>query len=94
MIPEELVKRRIADRLVNYVFFVPRGHVSSTQIVASHSNIAKMVIPTGIEYHAAFTGLEAQRTFNAKSEDGAGIATGDFIEVVDTIGEVLVVKRI
>ena len=37
---------------------------------------------------------EAQRTFNAKSEDGAGISTGDFIEVVDTIGEVLVVKRI
>ena len=37
---------------------------------------------------------EAQRTFNAKSEDGAGIATGDFIEVVDIIGEVLVVKRI
>ena len=37
---------------------------------------------------------EAQRTFNAKSEDGAGIATGDFIEVVDTIGEGLVVKRI
>ena len=37
---------------------------------------------------------EAQRTFNAKAEDGAGIATGDFIEVVDTIGEVLVVKRI
>ena len=35
-----------------------------------------------------------QRTYNAKSEDGAGIATGDFIEVVDTIGEVLVVKRI
>ena len=37
---------------------------------------------------------EAQRTFNAKSEDGTGIATGDFIEVVDTIGEVLIVKRI
>jgi len=37
---------------------------------------------------------EAQRTFNAKSEDGTGIATGDFIEVIDTIGEVLVVKRI
>ena len=37
---------------------------------------------------------EPQRTFNAKSEDGAGIATDDFIEVVDTIGEVLVVKRI
>ena len=37
---------------------------------------------------------EAQRTVNAKSEDGTGIATGDFIEVVDTIGEVLVVKRI
>ena len=37
---------------------------------------------------------EAQRTFNAKSEDGTGIATGDFIEVVDTIGEVIVVKRI
>ena len=37
---------------------------------------------------------EAQRSFNAKSEYGAGIATGVFIEVVDTIGEVLVVKRI
>ena len=35
-----------------------------------------------------------QRTYNARSEDGAQIATGDFIEVVDTIGEVLVVKRI
>ena len=36
----------------------------------------------------------AQRTYNAKAEDGAEIATGDFIEVVDVIGEVLVVKRI
>ena len=35
-----------------------------------------------------------QRTYNARSEDGAQIGTGDFIEVVDTIGEVLVVKRI
>lgn len=36
----------------------------------------------------------AQRTYNAKSEDNAEIGTGDFIEVVDVIGEVLVVKRI
>jgi len=36
----------------------------------------------------------AQRTYNAKSHDDAEIATGDFIEVVDVIGEVLVVKRI
>ena len=36
----------------------------------------------------------AQRTYNAKSEDDAEIGTGDFIEVVDVIGEVLVVKRI
>ena len=36
----------------------------------------------------------AQRTYNAKSEDDAVIGTGDFIEVVDVIGEVLVVKRI
>ena len=35
----------------------------------------------------------AQRTYNARSEDGTGIGTGDFIEVVDVIGEVLVVKR-
>lgn len=35
----------------------------------------------------------AQRTYNAKSEAG-DIGTGDFIEVVDVIGEVLVVKRI
>ena len=36
----------------------------------------------------------AQRTYNAKSEDDAEIGTGDFIEVVDVIGEVLVGKRI
>ena len=36
----------------------------------------------------------AQRTYNAKSEDNTEIGTGDFIEVVDVIGEVLVVKRI
>ena len=36
----------------------------------------------------------AQRTYNAKSEDDANIGTGDFIEVTDVIGEVLVVKRI
>jgi len=36
----------------------------------------------------------AQRTYNAKSEDDAEIGTGEFIEVVDVIGEVLVVKRI
>ena len=36
----------------------------------------------------------AQRTYNSKSEDDAEIGTGDFIEVVDVIGEVLVVKRI
>ena len=33
----------------------------------------------------------AQRTYNAKAEDDAEIGTGDFIEVVDVIGEVLVV---
>jgi len=37
---------------------------------------------------------EAQRTYNAKSEDGTEIGTDSFIEVVDVIGEVLVVKRI
>ncbi|MBF93135.1 MAG: hypothetical protein CMA00_005145 [Methanobacteriota archaeon] len=36
----------------------------------------------------------AQRTYNAKSADNAEIGTGDFIEVTDVIGEVLVVKRI
>ena len=36
----------------------------------------------------------AQKTFNAKSEDGQGIATGDFIEVVDVISSTLVVKRV
>jgi len=37
---------------------------------------------------------EVQRTYNAKSQDNTEIATGVFIEVVDIIGEVLVVKRI
>ena len=36
----------------------------------------------------------ALKTYNAKSEDGQGIATGDFIEVVDTITSTLVVKRV
>lgn len=34
------------------------------------------------------------KTYNAKSEDDQGIATGDFIEVVDTITSTLVVKRV
>ena len=33
------------------------------------------------------------RTMDAKSHDDAGIATGEFIEVVDIMGDVLVVKR-
>ena len=36
----------------------------------------------------------ALKTYNAKSEDGQGISTGDFIEVVDTITSTLVVKRV
>ena len=36
----------------------------------------------------------ALRTYNAKSEGDAEIGTGDFIEVVDIMGEVLVVKRV
>ena len=36
----------------------------------------------------------AQKTFNAKSEDGQGIATGEFIEVVDIISSTLIVKRV
>ncbi len=34
------------------------------------------------------------KTYNAKSEDDQGIATGEFIEVVDTITSTLVVKRV
>ena len=34
------------------------------------------------------------RTFSAKAEDGQGIATGDFVEVVDTISGTLIVKRV
>jgi membrane-bound ClpP family serine protease len=33
------------------------------------------------------------RTMNAKSHDDAEIGSGEFIEVVDTMGEILVVKR-
>lgn len=35
----------------------------------------------------------ALKTYNAKSKDEQGIATGDFIEVVDTIASTLVVER-
>ena len=35
----------------------------------------------------------SMRTMNAKSHDDAEIGSGEFIEVVDTMGEVLVVKR-
>ena len=34
------------------------------------------------------------RTFSAKAEDGQGIDTGDFVEVVDTISGTLIVKRV
>jgi len=33
------------------------------------------------------------RTMNAKSHDNTDIDSGVFIEVVDTIGDILVVKR-
>jgi len=33
------------------------------------------------------------RTYNAKSEDGQPIATGDFAEVLDVISSTLIVKR-
>ena len=35
----------------------------------------------------------SRRTKNAKSHDDAEIDSGVFIEVVDTIGDILVVKR-
>ena len=35
----------------------------------------------------------SMRTMNAKSHDDAEIGSGEFIEVVDTMGEILVVKR-
>ena len=35
----------------------------------------------------------AMRTYNAKSEDGQGMATGDFAEVIDVISSTLIVKR-
>jgi len=35
----------------------------------------------------------SMRTMNAKSHDNAEIGSGEFIEVVDTMGEILVVKR-
>ena len=35
----------------------------------------------------------ALKTYNAKSEDGQGIATGEFIQVVDNVASTMVVKR-
>ena len=35
----------------------------------------------------------SMRTMNAKSHDNAEIDSGEFIEVVDTMGEILIVKR-
>ena len=35
----------------------------------------------------------AMRTYNAKSEDGQGIATGEFAEVIDVISSTLIVIR-
>ncbi len=35
----------------------------------------------------------ALKTYNAKAKDGQGIATSDFIEVVDTLASTLVVQR-
>lgn len=35
----------------------------------------------------------AMRTYNAKSEDGQGIATGEFAEVIDVISSTLIVRR-
>jgi hypothetical protein len=35
----------------------------------------------------------AMRTYNAKTEDGQAMATGDFAEVIDVISSTLIVKR-
>ena len=35
----------------------------------------------------------AMRTYNAKSEDGQGMATGEFAEVIDVISSTLIVRR-
>jgi hypothetical protein len=35
----------------------------------------------------------AMRTYNAKTEDGQGMATGEFAEVIDVISSTLIVKR-
>ena len=69
------------------------GNVEMEQAIGVKGSVY-LRIPEGDVGQVTIEVGGAQKTYNAKSEDGQGIATGEFIEVVDIISSTLVVKRV
>ena len=77
------------------VFFAleASGNVEMSEAIGVRGSVYLRIPEDGIGQVQIELG-GALKTYNAKSEDGQGISTGDFIEVVDTITSTLVVKRV
>ena len=69
------------------------GNVEISEAVGTRGPVYLRIPEGGVGQVTVEVG-GGQKTYNAKSEDGQGIATGDFIEVVDIISSTLIVKRV
>jgi membrane-bound ClpP family serine protease len=69
------------------------GNVDIADTVGYKGQIYLVIPPEGVGQVQIETNGSLS-TYNARSEDKQEIATGRLIEVVDTMGEVLIVKRI
>ena len=69
------------------------GNIEMEQAIGEKGSVY-LRIPEGDVGQVTIEVGGAQKTYNAKSEDGQGIATGEFIEVVDIISSTLIVKRV
>ena len=68
------------------------GTVAISESIGATGSVYLRIPHNGAgQVHVNFGG--SMRTMNAKSHDDAEIGSGEFIEVVDTMGEILVVKR-
>ncbi len=69
------------------------GTVEISESIGSRGSVY-LRIPEGGVGQVNIEAGGGSRNFSAKAEDGQGIATGDFVEVVDTISGTLIVKRV
>lgn len=69
------------------------GNIDISEAIGSQGTIY-LRIPEGDVGQVQVEAGGALKIYNAKSEDGNGIGTGDFVEVVDVVSSTLIVKRV